>query len=146
MTLRTLCVIATGSAIALLLCGCPRGSTRSDASTEPRPLKMGRQLQFDDVPVPYKFKLLAGRSFAHQATTFRYAKLLYEGEPSMDEVVDFYKKQMIICDWQNGKIVQRTDTSRTLQFHNTKELCRINISRKRENTLIEVRINRLKKK
>ncbi len=146
MTLRTLCIFVTGLAIALLSCGCPRSSTRPDVSTEPKPLKMGRKLQFDDIPVPFKFKLLASRSFAHQATTFRYAKLMYEGETSIDEVADFYKKQMIICNWQDCKVIQRSDTSIILQFHNTNELCLINITRKRANTLIEVSLNRLKKK
>ena len=137
--------IAASFCVATLFCGCAGNSNSYSVSESNKPLEMGSKLQFPDIPVPFGFKLLASKSYAHEAATFRFASLKYEGEEPIDEVVNFYKNQMVVQNWKLER-VEGLYTYKVLHFTNKKESCIVHVSNRKDDTRIEIQINRLNKK
>ena len=83
------------------------------------------KLRFSDLPVPTGFKLIREKSFIFQAEGVRAALLKYTGRAKAPDLVDFYKEQMLLYNWEllnaveYGKII--------LNFERGRQTCIISI-------------------
>lgn len=116
----------------LLLCGCTTTSSHQVSSVtsedEILPATLAASAEasrFDDVPVPAGFKLLQDRSFVFQTEGVRVALLKYIGRAKLPELVNFYKEQMSLYNWDFLNIVEYEKS--VLNFERDKQGCLINI-------------------
>lgn len=117
-----------------LLCGCvtttgrdtPSSATETKDSPTPAALTAATDAsRFDDVPVPAGFNLLQDRSFVFQTEGTRVALLKYAGRAKLPELVNFYKEQMPLYNWELLNIVEYEKS--ILNFERDKQGCLINI-------------------
>lgn len=90
-----------------------------------QPLESAKILKFEDVPVPQGFKLLSNESFIFETDTTRVGLLKYSGGPSADQVVSFYKEQMIQYGWSMINVVEYG--RRILNFEREDQSCVITV-------------------
>ena len=110
----------------VLLAGCATGMYGSKSSdTESAMLDVASVLRFDDVPVPYGFKVLEKESFAFQNDVTRVALLKYVGGKSADQVVLFYKDQMPMYKWNPINIIEYE--RRVLNYEKGGESCIVTV-------------------
>ncbi len=107
-----------------------RARIREEAEEEvlpnlPVPLKMASDLKFDDIPVPYGFKIDQYESFAFQTGSTRLGVLRYKGSVAPDRIVAFYKEQMPVYNWDLINIIEYG--RRMLTFERAQEICIITI-------------------
>lgn len=108
-------------------------------STELRPL------QFDDIPVPYGFRLVdrLNESLTYEAGAMRVGRLEYRGEGLRPEAVaDFYRTQMPLTP--NGWTFDHESDQGgqwTLHFSKRHNLCVVSVSRKYSTTYIIVQVD-----
>lgn len=93
-------------------------------------------VRFADVPVPSGFKLLAKNSYSFENSGVRVGVLRYQGRSNSDSVLNFYKEQMPMYNWNLLNIVEYGD--RMMNFERENETCIVNISPKWNTTLITV--------
>ncbi|MBN1793825.1 MAG: hypothetical protein JW844_02545 [Candidatus Omnitrophica bacterium] len=97
--------------VLLILCflsGCASlpGRRSSSAKDDVRALEVASFLRFDDIPVPYGFKIQPEESFAFQNDFSRVGLLRYTGKTSADSLVLFYKEQMPLYNWRMVNIIE----------------------------------------
>lgn len=85
-------------------------------------------LKFSDVPVPVGLKPLPQQSFSFESAGVRTGVLKYQGKANADQVINFYKEQMAIYNWNLINIVQYGQ--RLMNFDRETETCIINIESK----------------
>lgn len=94
------------------------------------------KLRFSDLPVPAGFKLIQDRSFVFQAEGVRVALLKYTGRAKTPDLVDFYKEQMLLYNWdllnvvEYGKII--------LNFERGRQSCIVNIESRGMKKLVTI--------
>jgi hypothetical protein len=81
--------------------------------------------KFTDVPVPMGFKLLPTNSYSFESAGVRVGVLKYRGKASPDQIVNFYKEQMPMYNWNLLNVVEYGD--RQMNFDRENETCVINI-------------------
>ncbi|MDP3786975.1 MAG: hypothetical protein Q8R05_05475 [Candidatus Omnitrophota bacterium] len=96
-----------------------RGSTAS--SEMERPLVVASSLRFDDVPIPAGFISIPTESFIYQTENIRAGLLRYEGRSSPETVMQFYKEQMPVYNWQSVNIIEFE--KKQLSFEKTGQSC-----------------------
>jgi len=94
--------------IVLAVGGCAttgQGPTAGSGEAENN-LAVSSVLRFDDVPVPIGFSQLPKESFIFQTESVRAGVLRYEGRASPESVMQFYKQQMPVYNWQSVNIIE----------------------------------------
>lgn len=110
----TLYLLTTG------LTGC---ATLSDnkGSTNPGALEPQAILKFTDVPVPVGLKSLPQQSYSFESSGVRVGVLKYQGKNNPDQIVNFYKEQMAMYNWNLVNIVEYDQ--RLMNFERGNETC-----------------------
>ena len=106
--LSTICFLLT-----IVLMGC---STLSDSKLEPQAI-----LKFSDVPVPVGLKPLSQTSYSFENAGVRVGVLKYQGRANIDQVINFYKEQMPMFNWNLINIIEYGQ--RLLNFERENETC-----------------------
>jgi len=110
--LSTTCYLLTTA-----LSGC---ATTSNSRIEPQAV-----LKFADVPVPAGLKPLAQTSYSFQNAGVRVAVLKYQGKANIDQLINFFKEQMPMYNWNLINIIEYGQ--RLLNFERENETCIITI-------------------
>lgn len=111
--------------------GCAAITGRSSSELEgeegyaPTALAVTAKLRFSDVAVPAGFKLLRNKSFVFQAEGTRVALLKYSGRAKLQDLIDFYKEQMLFYNWELLNVVEYGKS--VLNFERTGQSCIITI-------------------
>lgn len=96
-----------------------RGSTAS--SEMEKSLVVASSLRFDDVPIPSGFVSIPTESFIYQTENIRAGLMRYEGRSSPEAVMQFYKEQMPVYNWQSVNIIEFE--KKQLSFEKTGQSC-----------------------
>jgi hypothetical protein len=95
------------------LTGC---STTSTARIEPQSV-----LKFTDIPVPAGLKPLPQISYSFESSGVRVGVLKYQGRANIDQIINFYKEQMPMYNWNLINIIEYGQ--RLLNFDRDNEAC-----------------------
>ena len=98
ISLALLMLFATGCASMGL-------ARHSDVETQ-RALDVAMALKFEDVPIPTGFHVIPNETFTFQNEVLRVGILKYSGRVGADQVVNFYKDQMPLYNWNLINIVE----------------------------------------
>jgi len=105
------------------------------------------QPRFQDIPVPFKggYEYIESRSFTYvspASDSLRVAELRIAGDTRVDEIVEFYKKQMGIHDFELVKELPSAHVHKTvLTFKKKGENERCVVKVWRDGTLVRIQIN-----
>ncbi|MDP6685795.1 MAG: hypothetical protein QGI05_02460 [Candidatus Omnitrophota bacterium] len=140
VSLLVVCAFLSGCATSSTNRG--YGSTSYDydesSSTAAAP-PVASLLRFDDVPVPIGFNILAGESFAFQNDQTRVALLKYMGSQNVDLVVDFFKAQMPMYNWDAINVIEYE--RRVLNYENNVESCIVTIEARGRKSIVTIAIS-----
>jgi len=95
-------------------------------------------LKFADVPIPAGFKPLTKDSYSFESSGVRVGMLKYQGKANVDLVVNFYKEQMAMYNWNLLNVVEYNE--RLMNFDRPTESCIINILPKGSTVIITITI------
>jgi hypothetical protein len=110
--LSTSCFLLTAA-----LSGC---TTISANRIEPQAI-----LKFSDLPIPAGLKALPQVSYSFENAGVRVAVLKYQGKANIDQVINFFKEQMPMYNWNLINIIEYGQ--RLLNFERENETCIITI-------------------
>jgi hypothetical protein len=99
------------------LSGC---TTISSNRIEPQAI-----LKFSDLPIPAGLKSLPQVSYSFENAGVRVAVLKYQGKANIDQVINFFKEQMPMYNWNLINIIEYGQ--RLLNFERENETCIITI-------------------
>jgi len=121
--------------LTVFLMGCSTFSDNKGSSNlgtlEPQAI-----LKFTDVPVPVGLKSLPEQSYSFESSGVRVGVLRYRGKNNPDQVVNFYKEQMAMYNWNLVNIVEYGQ--RLLNFERENETCIINLEPKGSTLILTV--------
>jgi len=117
--LPTICYLLT-----TVLIGCTTLSNSKEPSN-PGSLSPQAILKFADVPIPVGLKNLPEQSYSFESSGVRVAVLKYQGRANIDQVINFYKEQMPMYNWNLINIVEYGQ--RLLNFERENETCIITL-------------------
>lgn len=104
-------------------CASAGPNTRSDGAA--KQLGVASALKFEDVPVPAGFRMVPDQSFSFQNDLTRVGILRYAGRANAQKVIQFYKDQMPLYNWQ---FVNMIEYDRSLiNFEKTDQTCTITV-------------------
>lgn len=107
-----------------MLSGCSTFSGNK-GPTNPAVLEPQAILKFSDVPVPVGLKNLPAQSYSFESSGVRVGVLKYQGKNNPDQIVNFYKEQMPMYNWNLVNIVEYGQ--RLLNFERENESCIITL-------------------
>ena len=123
-------------------CAAIKGGDSSELEEEetyaPTTLAVTAKLRFHDLPVPTGFKLIQNKSFVFQTEGTRVALLKYSGRAKLQDLVDFYKEQMLLCNWELLNVVEY-DRS-VLNFERGGQTCIITIGSRGMKKIITISV------
>jgi hypothetical protein len=122
--------------LATFLLGCAGVSKKDAPPKEAAFLEPQAALKFSDIPAPIGFKFLPQDSYTFESAGVRVGVLKYQGEADVEQVVNFYKDQMPLYNWNLLNVVEYGE--RLLNFDREQETCIINLSSKGRNISITV--------
>ncbi|MBN1913167.1 MAG: hypothetical protein JW788_02080 [Candidatus Omnitrophica bacterium] len=114
--------------IMVLTSGCASLDKKAAFGTMSEALEPQLNMKFSDVPVPAGFKLLSKESYVFESSGIRAGVLSYRGKADVDRVVNFYKEQMGMFNWNLINIVEYDQ--HLLNFDRENETCVINLTSK----------------
>ena len=120
-------------ALGLWGCAVSPGSGKSLGGA-PAMLEPQAMLKFADLPVPQGFKLLPEESYSFESGGIRVGVLKYQGKASVDQVVNFYKEQMPMYNWNILNIVEYGE--RMINLDRENETCIIDLMPKGSSVII----------
>ena len=120
--------IALMSFGVIALYGCAGGSQKNSMPKEEALLEPQVRLKFSDIPIPMGFRFLAGESYSFESAGVRVGVLKYQGKANIEQVVSFYKDQMLLYNWNMLNAIEYGE--RLLNFEREQETCIINLSPK----------------
>ncbi len=118
--------------------GCITMPNKEKESKNPANLESQAILKFGDVPIPVGFNLVAEESYSFESAGIRVGLLKYQGKGNIDLVVNFYKEQMPIYNWNLLNIVEYGQ--RLLNFDRDTESCIISLSNKGSTVILTVSV------
>jgi len=121
-----------------LLAGCTIYSRDPGISNNPSLLEPQTMLKFSDVPAPAGFKLLTQESYSFESGGVRVGLLKYRGKAEVDQVVNFYKEQMAMYNWELLNVVEFGQ--RLLNFNRESESCIITLLPKGQSITITISV------
>jgi len=110
--LSTICYLLTAA-----LVGC---ATVSNSQLESQKI-----LKFSDLPIPVGLKPLPQISYSFENAGIRVAVLKYQGKANVDQVINFFKEQMPMYNWNLINIIEYGQ--RLLNFERENETCIITV-------------------
>ena len=136
---RLFFLISTSCLLATALTGCSTFSDSKDVnSTNPAMLEPQSILKFSDVPVPVGLKNLPAQSYSFESSGVRVGVLKYQGKNNPDQVVNFYKEQMAMYNWELLNVVEFGQ--RLMNFDRESESCIISLSPKGNSITITISV------
>ncbi len=124
--------------IAFGFCGCVSTSQKNQQAMNQGLLEPQAMLKFTDVPVPVGFKMLLRESYSFQSGGVRVGLLKYQGKANVDQVINFYKEQMPMYNWNLLNIVEFNE--RMLNFDRDTETCIISLLAKGNTVLMTISV------
>ncbi len=121
-------VIALFGCSVIGLCSCAGVSRKDVVPKEESSLEPQAMLKFSDIPTPVGFKFLAEDSYTFESAGIRVGVLRYQGKADVEQVVNFYKDQMPLYNWNLLNAIEYGE--RLLNFEREQETCIINLSPK----------------
>jgi len=119
------------------LSGCTTFSDNRDpklASTGS--LKPQSILRFNDIPVPAGLKPLPLESYSFESSGVRVGALKYLGKANADQIVNFYRDQMPMYNWNLVNIIEFGQ--RLMNFERESESCIITMQPKGSNVILTI--------
>ena len=120
----------------IALYGCAGVAKKDAPSKEEALLEPQSTLKFSDIPAPSGFKFLSEESYTFESAGVRVGVLRYQGKADIEQVVNFYKDQMPLYNWNLLNVVEYGE--RLLNFDREQETCIINLSSKGRNITVTV--------
>lgn len=120
----------------ITLCGCARPARKDTFPTSDSLLEPQAILKFSDVPVPAGFKSLTQDSYTFESAGVRVGILKYQGKANVDQVVNFYKDQMPLYNWNLLNIIEYGE--RLLNFEREQETCIVRLLPRGSNIAIAI--------
>ncbi|UCB57414.1 MAG: hypothetical protein JSV30_02195 [Candidatus Omnitrophota bacterium] len=129
--------------LASSLAGCAalQGAGSSEKDEEayaPGSLAVTAKLRFHDVPVPAGFKLEQDKSFIFQAEGTRVALMKYAGRAKTQELINFYKEQMALYNWNLLNVVEYGRS--VLNFEREEQSCIVTIESRAMRKLVTISV------
>jgi hypothetical protein len=93
-------------------------------------------LKFSDVPVPVGLKSLPAQSYSFESSGVRVGVLKYQGKDNADQLVNFYKEQMAMYNWNLVNIVEYGQ--RLMNFERENETCIITMDPKGSTIILTI--------
>ena len=109
----------------LILEGCAMFSKKESETGISALLEPQSILKFGDIPVPVGFKLLARDSYSFESQGVRVGVLRYQGKANPEQVINFYKEQMPMYNWNLLNIIEYGE--RLLNFDRESETCIVSL-------------------
>lgn len=116
------CCLLSGTLIG---CSTFSGDTKSE---NPEALQPQSILKFSDIPVPAGLKALPLVSYSFESSGVRVGVLKYRGKANPEQVINFYKEQMAMYNWNLVNIVEYGQ--RLINFERENETCIITLEPK----------------
>ncbi len=119
-----------------IIAGCstmPPGSYDKSGAVNPM-LEPAAIQKFSDVPVPAGFKLLPQQSYSFESGGIRVGILRYQGKAFADQIVNFYKEQMPLHNWNLLNVIEYGD--RLMNFEREGETCIVSLLSKGNTSVI----------
>jgi len=117
-------VIALLCSSVISLFGCAGIGQKDKPASNPDLLEPQAMLKFTDIPVPTGFKQLQD-SYSFESSGVRVGVLKYQGTANPDQVVNFYKEQMLMYNWNLLNVVEYGQ--RLMNFDRENETCVISL-------------------
>ena len=127
----TFCILTS----ALLGCSTLQDNTNTK-SGNPESLEPQAIMKFTDIPVPVGLKSLPQHSYSFESSGVRVGVLKYQGKNNPDQVVNFYKEQMVMYNWNLVNIVEYGQ--RLLNFERENETCIITLEPKGSTIILTI--------
>ncbi|MDD5109378.1 MAG: hypothetical protein PHC29_07775 [Candidatus Omnitrophica bacterium] len=124
------CLITSSSFV-----GCSTFSDNSK-STNSGMLEPQAILKFNDVPIPVGLKPLPQASYSFESSGVRVGVLKYQGKASPDQIINFYKEQMAMYNWNLVNIVEYGH--RLMNFERENESCIVTLEPKGNNVILTI--------
>ena len=109
-----------GYLLPVTLIGCTTTSS-SKESANPGSLSSQTLLKFSDVPVPVGLKSLPEQSYSFESSGVRVGVLKYQGKNNPELIINFYKEQMPMYNWNLVNIIEYGQ--RLMNFERENETC-----------------------
>lgn len=122
--------------LVFIILGCETTPTKEASTKNETILEPSAILKFADVPVPTRFKMLGQESFCFENSGVRVGVLKYQGKANIDQVVNFYKEQMVMYNWLLLNTIEYGQ--RLLNFERDNETCIITLIPKGTSVIINV--------
>lgn len=122
----------------ILFQGCASMIDKSKPAENAGVLEPQAALKLGDVPIPAGFKLIPQESYSFESSGVRVGFLKYQGKADPEQVVNFYKEQMAMYNWNLLNIVEYG--SRLLNFDRESETCIINLITRGSNVAFTISI------
>jgi hypothetical protein len=120
----------------IALCGCAGLSRKDTVPRNESLLEPQTMLKFSDIPTPAGFKLLTQDSYTFESAGIRVGMLKYQGKADVEQVVNFYKDQMPLYNWNLLNAIEYGE--RLLNFEREQETCIIRLLPKGNNITIAI--------
>ena len=118
------------------LCGCASTSRKNNIAKNDALLEPSGMVKFVDIPVPSGFKIMPLDSYSFESAGIRVGVLKYQGKANSDQVVNFYKEQMPMYNWNLLNIVQYGEM--LLNFDRDNETCIVRLMPKGNNITVSI--------
>lgn len=123
---------------AFILTSCTTTSGKNAKLTTSKALEPQAILKFNDIPVPSGFKPVPLDSYSFENSGIRVAVLKYKGKAEADQIVNFYKEQMPMYNWNLLNVVEYGE--RLLNFERESETCIIRLVPKGQDVEIVISV------
>jgi len=121
-----------------VLIGCAAVPKKDTPLSNPAMLEPAAMLKFTDVPYPTGFKLLSQGSYVFESAGVRVGLLKYQGKANAEQVLNFYKEQMLMYNWNLLNTIEYGE--RLMNFDREQESCIISILPKGNNITITISV------
>lgn len=93
-------------------------------------------LKFSDVPVPVGLKPVTQESYSFETSGVRVGVLKYRGKANAEQIINFYKEQMAMYNWNLLNIVEYGQ--RLMNFDRENETCIITLEPKGKSIILTI--------
>ncbi len=121
---------------AFSLCGCASTTRKENITKNETLLEPSAMVKFVDIPVPAGFKIIPLDSYSFESAGIRVGVLKYQGKANADQVVNFYKEQMPMYNWNLLNVVQYGEM--LLNFDRENETCIVRLMPKGNNMTVAI--------
>ncbi|MFA5090363.1 MAG: hypothetical protein WC510_04950 [Candidatus Omnitrophota bacterium] len=108
----------------------------SKKDTNAQALEPQAVMKFNDLPVPVGLKPVPNASYSFENTGVRVGLLKYQGKAVPEQVVNFYRDQMPLYNWNLLNIIEYGE--RILNFERENETCIVTVLNKGNNVIVTI--------